>query len=171
MDVLAYTIVGTVIGTVLAIEAKAWLPYLTRALLRRTLDDLPDALDHQLRSRWSEEIEADLAQFDDRPLGGFLFALRLRWKGGRRLAAELALEQALSTPGPISDSSSRLPHVYQWTLKAPDGGRLIFSQQSDGTFTREVVDADGKVLESQTNVRIKDGDAHMPLCKKMGGGR
>jgi hypothetical protein len=89
------TIVGTIIGTILAVEARCWMPHVSFWLVRVTLAKLPDGLDGQIRSRWSEEIESDLASFDDRPLGGLLFALRLWRRGGRRLGAELALGEGL----------------------------------------------------------------------------
>jgi hypothetical protein len=97
VEILILTIVGTVIGTLLAIEAKAWMPFLSRHLMRATFAHFPDGLDEPLVARWSEEIEADLHRYRDRPLGGLIFALRLRLKGGRDLAAELALQAALGS--------------------------------------------------------------------------
>lgn len=147
MDLLAYTIVGTVIGTLLAIEAKAWLPYISASIVRSVLGKMPEPLDDQLRSRWSEEIEADLTQYDDRPLGGFLFALRLRRRGGKRLAEELALEQALSTSRPIAESKEGPSRATGVTIHERDGRRVIYATNADGTISREVRDFQGNVLE------------------------
>jgi len=158
MDVLAYTIVGTVIGTVLAIETKAWLPYLSRRLLRRALAGMPGALEDRLRARWSEEIEADLAQFDDRPLGGLLLALRLLAKGGRGLAAELALEQTLSDPEPAAAPDQGVVRNFRLTMQRGDGRQVIYYGRRDGTFTRQVVDAEGNLLESEQSSQIRRGD-------------
>jgi hypothetical protein len=88
--------ITTLLGSVLAVEARAWLPHLSRWIVSRTMKQLPKALSRELRERWTEEIEADLASFHDRPLSGFVFALRLRLKGARDLAAELALQQAMA---------------------------------------------------------------------------
>jgi hypothetical protein len=97
MILLAITIIGTFLGTIGALEAKAWMPYLTVRLVRTTIARFPDGLKEEMRSRWAEEIEADVASYDDRPLGGVLFAFRLRLKGGRELAAQLALHAALES--------------------------------------------------------------------------
>lgn len=97
LELVLITIVATVVGTLVALEAKAWMPYLSRRLLRATFADFPDGLDEPLVARWSEEIEGDLYRYGDRPLGGLIFALRLRLKGGRDLAAELALQAALES--------------------------------------------------------------------------
>jgi hypothetical protein len=95
MVLLAITILGTFLGTVLAVEAKAWMPHLSACLVRATIARFPDGIDEDMRARWTEEIEADLAGYGDRPLGGILFGLRLRLKGGRELCAQLALQAAL----------------------------------------------------------------------------
>lgn len=96
MDVLLITLVGTVAGTILAVEAQAWMPYVSRWLLKRTLAELPPELPEDLLARWREEIEADFQTYATRPLGGLWFALGLRRKGGRCLAAELTLQAALA---------------------------------------------------------------------------
>lgn len=154
MELLAYTIVGTVIGTLLAIEAKAWLPYLSAGLVRSTLRKMPDALDHEFRSRWSEEIESDLASYDDRPLGGFLFALRLRRRGGKRLAAELALEQTLSTPEPVTGSRAAV-RSDGVTLRRQDGSWITYTADGDGTLRKQEFDANGNVLETWISKRVE----------------
>jgi hypothetical protein len=99
---LAIAIVGTFVGGLLVLEANAWLPYSSSRLLGRTLARLPEGLDAATRARWSEEIEADLASYEDRPLGGLLFALRVRRRGARDLAAELALGERLAGSAPGS---------------------------------------------------------------------
>jgi hypothetical protein len=66
---LAIAIVGTFVGGLLVLEANAWLPYSSSRLLGRTLARLPEGLDAATRARWSEEIEADLASYEDRPSG------------------------------------------------------------------------------------------------------
>jgi hypothetical protein len=88
-----------VLGGVLAVELAAWIPHGSAWLVGRTLSRLPGALDGLTRDRWSEEIEADFATFADRPLAGLMFALRLRLRGARRLAAALALAERLKGPG------------------------------------------------------------------------
>lgn len=112
MEILILTIVGTVIGTVLAIEAKAWMPYVGSRLVRGTLERMPRGLEEQMRSRWAEEIEADHATLADRPVGGLVFAVGLCLKGGRRLAAELALQEAVA---PLSASKVEQQHPFAWS--------------------------------------------------------
>ena len=90
--------VGTIVGTVLALEALAWMPHMSRRLVRRALEKLPDDLPSELAARWWEEIEADLESYSERPVGGLLFALTLSLRGGKRLAAELALDSVSSAP-------------------------------------------------------------------------
>jgi hypothetical protein len=89
--------ITTLLGSILALEARAWLPHLSRRLVSRAMKKFPRELPLHLRKRWTEEIEADLASFHDRPLSGLVFAFRVWLKGGRDLAAELALQQAMAT--------------------------------------------------------------------------
>jgi hypothetical protein len=93
----AVTVFATVIGTVLALEAQAWAPYVSRLLVRLAVARLQADMPRSLRERWVEEIEADAASFADRPLGGLVFSLLLWRKGGRELAGELALREALAS--------------------------------------------------------------------------
>jgi hypothetical protein len=102
MVLLGVTILGTFVGTLTAVEAKAWLPTISARLLRATVAHFPTELPTETRARWIEEIEADLGSLADRPFGGVLFALRLRLKGGRDLAAQLALDQAMGEMAPIT---------------------------------------------------------------------
>ncbi|HEX5929425.1 MAG TPA: hypothetical protein VFY48_08530 [Solirubrobacterales bacterium] len=102
-------VVGTAIGTVLAMEAWASAPHVGAWLVRGTIGGFPDAVPRGDRVRWAEEIEGDFATFRDRRLAGLVFALRLRIKGGRKLAAELALAQlsaAETTAGVPSQAES-----------------------------------------------------------------
>lgn len=89
VELLILTAVGTVVGSIAAVEASAWVPYLSRRLLGSALARLQQDLPPEVRDRWVEEIEADFAAFSDRPWGGLGFALGVRRKGARRLAAEL----------------------------------------------------------------------------------
>jgi len=97
MELLILTL-ATLLGTLLALEAKAWLPRLSRRLIAGAVARFPADLRAADRDRWRREIESDLAAFDDRPLGGLAFALRVRFKGGRDLAAELALAEKIAEP-------------------------------------------------------------------------
>lgn len=101
MGLLLITIIGTVIGTLLASEAKAWLPRLSLRLLRHTLSGLPRELPAESKRRWVEEIEADLLDYEARPLGGFAFAFRVYRRGARDLAAELLLRDELAHSGAL----------------------------------------------------------------------
>lgn len=85
-------LLGILVG-VLAVELAAWIPHGSAWLVGSTLSRLPAGLDKPTRDRWSEEIEADFAAYADRPLGGLMFALRLRLRGAGRLAAALALAE------------------------------------------------------------------------------
>lgn len=99
MDVLLFTVAGTIIGTVVATavvsEGAPLLSRLSIRIVRQVLDRLPDQLPSEDRERWREEIEADAATYAKRPLASLGFALNLRRKGARRLAAELLLRAAL----------------------------------------------------------------------------
>jgi hypothetical protein len=97
MELLILTL-ATLLGTLLALEAKAWLPFLSRRLIAGAVARFPADLRADDRDRWRREIESDLAAFDDRPLGGLAFALRVRFKGGKDLAAELALAEKIAEP-------------------------------------------------------------------------
>ena len=128
MDLLLITVIATVIGTLLAIEAKAWMPYLSARILRGAIARFPEALARETRERWAEEIEADLAAYGDRPLGGLAFALRLRRRGGRRLAGELALAETVEAKPAAADDGDQ-PNVRSeegrtmWV--GPDGGHDV----------------------------------------------
>ncbi len=100
------TIVGTAIGTVLAMEAWASAPHVGGWLMRGTIDGFPETVPAGDRARWAEELGGDFATFEDRRLAGLAFALRLRIKGGRRLAGELALAQ-LSAPDTLLEVPSQ----------------------------------------------------------------
>ena len=73
IETLLVAILGTAIGGMLARESSALLCQLNRALLKRGLSRLPPAADDQRRGR----IEADFEAYSERPVAGFLFALRL----------------------------------------------------------------------------------------------
>lgn len=81
------------------------MPYFGGRLVRATLAGLPQGLDGEVRLRWSEEIEGDHASYEDRPIGGLLYALRLRLRGGERLAKELAFQQLMGE-GELSPEDS-----------------------------------------------------------------
>jgi hypothetical protein len=91
------------------------------------MKQIPKELSTNLRERWTSEIEADLASFHDRPLSGFVFALRVRLKGGRDLAAELALQQAIARgrPDPVVEKELQERSVLaelkllKWNLDRP----------------------------------------------------
>lgn len=87
---LIASILGTVIGTVLALEAWASVPHLGSSLVRNTIDRFPASVPEAERVRWAEELKADFATYEDRRLAGLVFAIRLRATGGRKLMAELA---------------------------------------------------------------------------------
>jgi hypothetical protein len=134
MALLAVSIIGTFIGTVLAVEAKAWAPHLSARLLRATIDRFPQGIDEEMRGRWSEEIEADLASYADRPLGGLIFALRLRRRGGKALAAELALQAALDSGAgtPADDDEAILREKVIW-VKTKSGSVQLRIDAGVGT--------------------------------------
>lgn len=119
--------VTTLLGSVLAFEVRAWLPHVSRYLISQAMKQIPKELSTNLRERWTSEIEADLASFHDRPLSGFVFALRVRLKGGRDLAAELALQQAIARgrPDPVVEKELQERSVLaelkllKWNLDRP----------------------------------------------------
>jgi hypothetical protein len=138
MWLLLITILGTAIGTMLAVEAKSWMPYLSARLVRSTLDGMPADLDGEMLSRWREEIEGDLNSYLDRPLAGLLFSLRLRRRGGRRLAAELLLDCALVNSGERSVAEgipatrkiiARFDNESQTLTYEDNGGRILDRQR------------------------------------------
>lgn len=123
-----YTVVGTVIGTVIATalvsEGGACLTRLNRRVVRRVLSQFPEQLPGHLRCRWSEEIEADLESYSKQPLRGLWFALTLRRRGARRLAAELLLEVALSLPAVQGSGAAFDPRAERDHNHASDMGWL-----------------------------------------------
>lgn len=119
--VFAVTVVATVAGTVLALEAQAWAPYLSRYLLRQAMARLQADVPNSLRDRWVEEIEADAASFGDRPLGGLVFCVRLWRKGGRELAGELALREAYASQSQAASPASTETLV----LRVPHDGKIV----------------------------------------------
>jgi hypothetical protein len=58
-------------GTVIGREATGWLPHLSRGLVARAVQRLPEA--H--RDRFDEEWRRHISDFDDRPLTGLVKAL------------------------------------------------------------------------------------------------
>jgi hypothetical protein len=73
-----------VIGAIVSDEAKGWLPYLGRRLLRSAVRRLPA----RESSRWAEEWAGEFAAKLDRPVTALVFALRVRLHA-RATAAEL----------------------------------------------------------------------------------
>lgn len=90
--ILLVTVIATVVGTVLALEAWAWLPHLSQRLLRKMINRLPEELPEDLASRWSEEIEADFETYQGRRIGGLVFAVGLWVNGGRKLLDQLTAD-------------------------------------------------------------------------------
>lgn len=127
---LALTILGTVIGTILAVEASAWMPHLGRRLVRSALSRFPDGLPAEVRARWAEEIEADFASFADRPWGGLVFAIGVRWRGARRLAVELAPRRIKATAS--RSKGKRTPPAAATASNRVPAGRVITSYKFFG---------------------------------------
>lgn len=127
MRIIFDTVIGTLIGTVIAMaitsEGGASLARFNRRNARRVLSQFPEGLPEELRRRWSEEIEADLESFSKQPLRGFWFVLGLRRRGARGLAAELVLELALS--GPVVRAPSADPPGTSDAKRANPEGWLI----------------------------------------------
>jgi hypothetical protein len=176
MEILALTIVGTVVGTILALEAGAWMPYLSRALVRSTLGRMPVGLDPHIRARWTEEIEADLGAYADRPIGGLAFALRLRRRGGRRLAEQLALAEtvvpsAQPNKQPDAKEYQTLGHSITGALEEPDGRKVIFISYKDGSFGSREIDPEGKISDrrvSGDNIAFVDAQFHLYVDRMQG---
>jgi hypothetical protein len=89
MVFLVVTAIGTALGTILAVEAQAWMPHLSKRLLRKAISRLDVDLSPERRGRWVEEIEADFDTYEGRPVGGLVFAIRLRLSGTKDLVRQL----------------------------------------------------------------------------------
>jgi len=117
VDILLYTVLGTVIGTAIAMllisEGGGSLTRLSRRIVERVISEFPEELPEQLRRRWSEEIRGDLETFARAPIRGLLFARKLRREGARRLAAELVLDIAVSTPARSSRDTNPYASIYR----------------------------------------------------------
>ncbi|HEY3491372.1 MAG TPA: hypothetical protein VGK43_00370, partial [Solirubrobacterales bacterium] len=105
--ILLVTVIATVVGTILALEAWAWVPHLSSQLLRRTIDSLSEGLPPDQSARWAEEVEADFETYQSRRIGGLVFAVRFRLSGGRGLLEELSSE-ADAEPDPGDLQASRV---------------------------------------------------------------
>jgi hypothetical protein len=116
------------------------VPYVSRKLVRSMLAEMPEGLDRQTRSRWVEEIEADLASYDDRPLGGLTFAIRLRRRGGRQLAAELMLNQVLLNSKSKDQPENPLAPVQARLIKAQifSGHQVLTYQVKSGPLIEQI---------------------------------
>lgn len=156
MGLLTITILGTAVGTLVALEAKSWMSYLSAKLVRSTLDTMPAELDGEIRSRWREEVEGDLDSYADRPFAGLLFSLRLRRRGGRRLAAELMLDHVLSNgedpfelPRPATRIMARFDRKSEVVAYEDDVGNLIHEHHLfPGAIVKDPV----------TNERLRNGE-------------
>jgi len=123
-------LVGVAVA-ILASEAKAWLSHLSAWMLERALAKLPDGLPDEVRERWENEIRADLCRYDDRPFGGLVFVIGLRRKGIKRLAADLALQEAIAPPAgsPEEDSEGESDKV------KPVGSKPMVTEGKDQIFS------------------------------------
>jgi hypothetical protein len=74
LGVLSLTVATGVIVQLIAEEVSGWLPIWSRALLSGAIKRLPAAQ----RDRYRDEWLAELSAYRGRPLGGALFAWRLR---------------------------------------------------------------------------------------------
>jgi hypothetical protein len=81
---LALALMSPLIGSLGAREAAGWLPYLSAALVERASRKLPE----NQRERWRKEWQADLSQFQDRPLTQLTHAL-FTARGAASLSREL----------------------------------------------------------------------------------
>lgn len=151
MDIFLYTIFGTAIGTLVAAALSAvggvLLDWLNHRIVQRVLSQLPEDLPEQLLQRWREEIEADLEALSGQSLRGLWFALTLQRLGGRRLAAELVLQIALSD-GPAPAIGAKRPaslkaqvvhhgwvsaSLYEWELKERLGYEGLEEREERGS--------------------------------------
>lgn len=127
MDIFFYSVIGTLVGTLIAMvlvsEGGAYLGRLNQRIVSKVLSQLPEELPEELRQRWIEEIEGDIKSLSKQPIYGLWFALSLRRLGARRLAAELVLQVALSAPVPRTpDTHSPTPSDID---RANSGGWLV----------------------------------------------
>lgn len=119
MNLLAVSIVGTLVGAALVLGGRACTLWLSERLLRATLVCLPENLDAEVRARWSEEFEADLASYADRPISGLVFALRARQKGCRGLVPELVPQRTpAATQNTQDDTKIAVPGNHDRTVEA-----------------------------------------------------
>ncbi len=86
--------------TLLTEETRAWLPHLTRALIRSAARRLP--AEH--RDRYTEEWLAEAEAYSDRPLTALVCAFGVR-RGARRLGRELTTGRLRV---PLSDRAAAL---------------------------------------------------------------
>jgi len=159
MDLLVLTLAGTLIGTVLAVEAVAWLPYVSRALVAMALDEFPEDLSEDKTARWAKEIKADLASLEDRPIGGLYFAVGVCLKGGKRLAAELALQDVFANEMDTQASKGRL---YPFELSPEMRRSLVFD------FAFDLARGDPEwALDHARYIAVLRGLPFLTICTKL----
>jgi hypothetical protein len=156
MALLTLTIVGTFAGTMLALEAKAWAPYVSARLLAAAIDRFPDGLDSGMRRRWGEELEADLAGYGDRPLGGLVFAIGVWRRGGKGLAAELALQEVVGAgPRPAqADGAIDLGITMTATQRNEAGDQHVLYVMHSGERAETTVKAGESLVDSEILGRL-----------------
>lgn len=99
---LAVYIIARVAAGLISKEAAGWAPHVSLSIVRHASRRLPEA--H--RSRWLEEMEADIAEFAERPISGLFHAV-LAARGAGRLARELRPVAVASGVSGAESPSSR----------------------------------------------------------------
>jgi hypothetical protein len=87
-------VTASVLTGLVTTEVRGWIPYLSRALVRRAARHLPPEMAERV-----EEYEAEICEYEDRPLSMLLTGLRI-WRDGRAIGREaqpLAVGRATTT--------------------------------------------------------------------------
>lgn len=139
IGVFALVLLRDVASDIAKQEAKAWLPLLSKRIVRRAVEGLPVEQQDIV-----EDMESELAERSDRPLTMLLFAVRVS-RDRRRITAE-ARALALEPSGSVSGGETR------W-LGAPVAGLAGLLRRALAT-TNSRLDLIRTLLRSPANLAV-----------------
>jgi hypothetical protein len=131
---LVLVVIGRIFVGLVTNDVKGWLPRWSASLVRRASEHLP--AEH--RPRWEEEALADVDQFADRPLTGFLHALGMA-RSVKSLARELTAAPAGDAVVSTGGRRGRLWAVAAMLLTARTRALVEAVQVRPAVFRRMLV--------------------------------
>lgn len=169
MTAAVLAVVVAVVASLFAKEAAGLAQQVSRKLVGRAIEGLPEDVSGEERDRWVSEILADLESYSERPFGALLFALNVRRRGVSQLAGVLApaetralageeegeaelddVDAVIPPPAALASNEAPPPHDPRWYVQIRRVDELV--QRAHETLS----DADAaRIEEAARRLRIQ----------------